>query len=172
MQAFKYCPRCSNTFKQENGVLVCTSCGLHFYNNPKPCTSVVFVNSKGEYLLVKRAVDPKKGWWDIPGGFVEDGETFEQSAKREVKEELGLTVDDLQYFGSFYDKYLYQNIVYSTLAVVYTAKLPDGTITPDDDVADYAFFKPNEIPLDRLAFPSMIETFKQLNAAYTASASP
>lgn len=103
---------------------------------------------------------------------MEDGETFEQSAKREVKEELGLTVDDLQYFGSFYDKYLYQNIVYSTLAVVYTAKLPDGTITPDDDVADYAFFKPNEIPLDRLAFPSMIETFKQLNAAYTASASP
>jgi ADP-ribose pyrophosphatase YjhB (NUDIX family) len=52
--------------------LACANCSLSYYLNPKPCTAVILVNDKGEYLLVERAVDPVKGYWDLPGGFVEE----------------------------------------------------------------------------------------------------
>jgi len=134
----------------------CPQCGLHFYQNPKPCTAVVLQNDAGEYLLVERAVEPKKGYWDFPGGFVEAGETFEESAIREVKEELGVTLQDLKYLGTYTDKYDYRGLIYDTLSVAYVGKIPLGQkIKVDDDVAGYKFFKKNELSKTKVAFVSM-----------------
>jgi ADP-ribose pyrophosphatase YjhB (NUDIX family) len=143
--------------------LKCLSCSLHFYSNPKPCTALILTNENNEYLLVKRAVDPRKGFWDLPGGFIEDNENFETGVRREAKEEIGIDIGELTYFGSYYDNYLYQDVSYTTLAVSFTARVPKGAVLkPDDDVESYQYFKLEDIPFKDLAFDSMRTTFKHL----------
>ena len=89
---FKFCPKCSGdlTRKSEN-LLVCQKCKFELYLNPKPTNAAILENEKGEILLVKRKIPPKEGFWDLPGGFVEVGESAEEAIVREVKEELGIS---------------------------------------------------------------------------------
>jgi ADP-ribose pyrophosphatase YjhB (NUDIX family) len=163
LDSFSYCPRCSNALTLKTEFLHCPKCGLEFYSNPKPATALILKNSKGEYLLVKRAVDPKKGFWDLPGGFVEDNEDFEVCARRETKEELGIEVKDLKYIGSYLDAYLYQDVVYPTLAVAFLGEVKDSDVLlPDDDVASFAYFKLQDLPFDKLAFESIKQMFDSL----------
>ncbi len=105
----------------------------------------------------------KKGYWDFPGGFAEENEDFEECSKREVKEELGLEIDDLQYLSTHKDHYDHQGVSYGTIGVSYLASFPEGAkLQPADDVSDYKFFALEEIPTDKLAFPSMTEMVKKL----------
>ncbi len=165
IQVFKYCLRCGNKAEAKDNHLVCSVCGLHFYMNPKACTSVILQNGAGKYLLVKRAYEPKKGYWDFPGGFAEEDEDFEECSRREVKEELGIEIQDLKYLSTHKDNYDYQGINYRAIGVSYLSQLPEGSkLQPADDVASYKFFSLEEIPMDRLAFPSMHEMVKKLKS--------
>src|SRR5215467_6952048 len=67
-------------------VRTCPRCGWVDYNNPAPTASVLLLR-RGRLLLVRRAVAPSRGAWDLPGGFIEAGETAEQAARREMREE-------------------------------------------------------------------------------------
>lgn len=127
----------------------------HHYKNPVPTTAVIFENKKGEILLVKRARPPKKGWWDLPGGFVEFNETFEESAIREIKEELSISISNLHYINSHYNLYLYKGLYYHTLCVTFASQLSNQLITPKDDVASIRFFSKNNIPFKRIAFAAV-----------------
>jgi ADP-ribose pyrophosphatase YjhB (NUDIX family) len=119
------------------------------------------INKNGDYLLVERAVEPAKGYWDFPGGFVEENETFEENARREMKEELGIVLGELTYIGSITAPYLFQGVIYPTIAVIFITELLEGTtLKPDDDVASYAMFAPGKLPMDKLAFPEIKNTFK------------
>lgn len=161
---YYYCPRCGHKTDKKENYMGCPNCTLKFYSNPKPCTAVLLTNSRGEYLLVERAINPKKGFWDLPGGFLEDNENIETGARRELKEELGIEVKELKYFNSYLDTYDYQDINYTTLGIVFLGKIEDDlTIHPDDDVASYKFFKPEEVPFDLLGFESMKQIFSDLN---------
>ena len=163
VQAFEYCLRCGAKAQLKDNHLACTVCGFNFYLNPKACTSVILRNRAGKYLFVKRAVEPKKGYWDFPGGFAEEGEDFEQCSRREVKEELGIEIGDLQYLSTHQDQYAHQGVNYSTIGVSYLASFPQGAkLQPADDVSDYKFFGLEEIPTDKLAFPMMNEMIKKL----------
>ncbi len=114
-------------------------------------------------MLVKRALEPKKGYLDIAGGFVEPDESLEESAIREAKEELGVEIVDVAYFSSYSDEYLYQEVNIKTLGFILTAKLIDETkIQPADDVDEVIFFKKDEIPFEKIAF----EGVKQELAEY------
>src|SRR3989338_4812829 len=162
VQAFEYCLRCGAKAQLKDNHLACQACGLNFYLNPKACTSVVLQNSAGKYLFVKRAVEPKKGYWDFPGGFAEEGEDFEECSRREVKEELGIEIGDLQYLATHKDHYDHLGVSYGTIGVSYLASFPEGAkLQPADDVSDYKFFSLDEIPTDMLAFPSMREMFEE-----------
>lgn len=127
----------------------------HQYKNPVPTTAVIFENKKGEILLVRRARPPKKGWWDLPGGFVGYNESFEEGAIREIKEELGVSVSRLRYINSHYNLYLYKGVYYHTLCVNFYVVLPDQVLTPKDDVASIRFFPKNKIPFRRIAFAAV-----------------
>jgi NAD+ diphosphatase len=156
LDSYTFCPRCGKNLIRSKHFLKCSSCELEVYSNSKPATALILKNSKDEYLLVKRAVDPKKGWWDLPGGFVDDDENFEQCIIREAKEELGIDIGEIEYYGSYYDVYPFQGEIYPTLAVVFIGAIDDNiVITTDDDVASYEFFKLEDLPLDKLAFESM-----------------
>lgn len=111
----------------------------------------ILANERGEVLLTKRAHDPAKDKWDFPGGFIEIGETAEQGLRREIREELALSVGALQYLCSLSGYYAYQGIDYPVLDIVFHGLIEDGAkLELDDDVAGYAFFAQKDIPWDEL----------------------
>lgn len=169
---FKYCPNCKTKIKMSNRLIDCTNCGFHLYINPAPTNGLILENEKGEILLVKRKVPPKKGYWDVPGGFIDFGETLEQSLKRETREELGINIFDLKYFSSTADRYPYKNINYHTLCFLMTAKTSDTKkIFARDDIDGYKFFTKSNFPFDRIAFPQLKTVFKKYLSAAKKSPS-
>lgn len=156
-EAYTHCPRCGNELKLSNPALsTCDSCDFVNYFNPKPCTIIIVQNDQDKILLIRRNHEPSKGTWDAPGGFVEQGENFEEGALREANEEIGVVIDELEYMTSVIDSYEYRGVTYETLAVVFMAKLRgDQEITLSEENSEYKWFSKSEIPLDKIAFPSI-----------------
>ena len=151
----KFCARCGSPLRAgvENGraVLVCanTACGRVSYRNAKPCAGVL-VEHDGQVLLVQRAIEPFKGRWDIPGGFLLEWEHPAEAARREVREETGLEVEVLTLLGMFIDTY--GDAGYSTLNIYFRARVVGGRPAPADDAHALGWFEPDALPSD-VAFP-------------------
>lgn len=161
-EIYQFCPKCRGQLqKKAENLLACTQCSFRFYINPKACNAVILENEHGKMLLVKRKDEPRKGYWDLPGGFVDLEETYEESAIREVKEELGLVLQSVQYTSSYIDRYLYDGVNYFTICSVFTAQLPNSKITPADDITEAKFFAYNKLPFADFAFEGMVRGVKE-----------
>ncbi len=92
---------------------------------------------RGDRLLVlRRGHAPKRGFLDIPGGFMEAGESFEQTARRELREETGLTVGRVERLGIYWDRYYLKGFgFFPTLNVYYQARWRSGEAVAADDAA-------------------------------------
>lgn len=151
---FKKCPQCGNPLSVENERMVsCPHGDFTFYINPAPCNAVVIENEQHEILLVKRKFEPRIGAWDLPGGFVDPGESAEDSVRREIKEELRCDIENIRYLTSYHDVYDFKGITYNTLGFIFVGEL-HGIITPSDDITSYAFFPLDQVPYESLAFTS------------------
>lgn len=152
MPKYKYCPVCGGSLKEklceDKERLVCSLCGYILYENSKPCTAVV-VEKEGKALLAKRGVEPFKDWWDLPGGFLENGEDPIEGAKRELIEETGLIVDVVSLLGVEVDRYGDDGVY--TLNFHYLAKPIGGDLSPKSDVVEVRWFSPEELP-ENIAF--------------------
>ena len=152
----KFCFECgSRTERREYDSRkrdVCTTCGTVNYVNPIPATAVVIIDD-GKILLVKRAVEPRKGLWSLPAGFIEVDETVSECAVREVKEETNL---DIRLTGIFDVHTVFDDPRYVCLLVVYTAEVTGGKLAPGDDAEEAEYFDPNELP--EIAFAKHRET--------------
>jgi len=145
LEKFKYCPVCGsphfkvNNFKSKK----CGDCGFTYYANPCSATAAFIINDKDELLVVRRAKEPAKGTFDLPGGFCDMGETVEEGMRREIKEETGLDVDDIQYLFSSPNVYQYSGMGVHTLDMDYLVRIHGDAITvhADDDAAE-AFWIP------------------------------
>ena len=135
---------------------VCTACGTVNYVNPAPASAVVLVEN-GRILLVQRAVEPKKGLWSLPAGFIEIDETVRECALREVKEETGLDValDGIVEVASVFD-----DPRYVCLLVVFAAHRTGGRLEAGDDAADAGFFGPDGLP--PIAFEANARVIEQV----------
>ncbi len=154
--AYNQCLLCGGKLKPEGPrLLICSQCGHHHYINPSPCNAVIIENEKGEILLVERKADPKKGYWDLPGGFIEPYETFEDSVKREIREELSIEIKIEKIVGVYNDTYLFQGVELPTLGVAVSAKIISGEPKASDDISSYQFFPKTEILNQKIAFPSV-----------------
>ncbi len=160
-QCFVFCPKCGAKFSKEfKSSKKCTNCSLHFYINPSTTTGAILINENDEILLVKRRVDPGKGLWDIPGGFVDLNEELENSLNRELNEELGITKRKLKYLGSKVDIYKYGNRYQQTLGVIFEGKISSGEkLKASDDINGFEFFKKENFPINKIAFKSLEEFF-------------
>lgn len=96
----------------------------------------------------KRSIEPYKNLWDVPGGFLEDGEAPEKGLHREIMEELGVKIKIKRLVGIFMDTYGKGGNW--TLNIYYEAKIISGIPRPDDDVSELKWFDKNKIP--KLAF--------------------
>ncbi len=130
----------------------CTSCGRTQYHNSKPCAGALIVKDN-RVLLVKRAVEPCQGCWDIPGGFLEPGEHPLDGMLREVKEETGLDVRVIGLLGVYMDRYKFDGEDFFTLNHYYVVEPIGGTLRAADDVDAYEWFDLGDLPAaDKIAF--------------------
>lgn len=161
---FKYCPYCGAEGFKWNGIKAfsCDKCDQRYYINEAAAVVAVIENEKHELLLTVRARDPFKDMLDLPGGFVDIGETAENAVRREVKEELNLEIEELNFFGSFPNRYIFGGVIYFTLDIAFCAKVSDfSVIEAADDVAKYKFVALDKIRLEEIGLDSIKEVIKQ-----------
>jgi ADP-ribose pyrophosphatase YjhB (NUDIX family) len=127
---------------------VCTTCGFVAYRNPKVVTGSV-VTQSGRVLLCRRAIDPRRGFWTLPAGYMELGETVEEAARREAREEAcaDLAIDRLLA--------VYSIPRIAQVQVMFLARLASGGIAPGPESLEVEWFGWDEIPWNELAFPSV-----------------
>jgi len=128
--------------------LICPDCGFIAYENPKIVVGSV-VTHDGRYLLCRRAINPRKGFWTIPAGFMELNETVEDGARREAFEEAEarIAIDALLAI------YTIQRI--SQVQLIHRATLAEPGFAAGPESLEVALFAWEEIPWDALAFPSV-----------------
>jgi ADP-ribose pyrophosphatase YjhB (NUDIX family) len=149
LEKFKYCPVCGsahfvvNNFKSKK----CEDCGFIYYANPCSATAAFIVNDKEELLVVRRAKEPAKGTLDLPGGFCDMGETVEEGMIREIKEETGLEVTEIQYLFSSPNEYVYSGMGIHTLDMDYLARVhcDSVAVTAHDDAAEAMWIPINKV---------------------------
>ena len=98
-------------------------------------------SGKREVLLVERAGNPLKGWWSIPGGLLETGETLETAVKREVREETGLRIEVIKFFEIF-ERIMPDSkgrIEYHYLLIDFLCRVAGGKLRPSSDASDLAW---------------------------------
>jgi ADP-ribose pyrophosphatase YjhB (NUDIX family) len=133
--------------------VTCPDCGLVEYASSEPTASAILRDGGGRILLARRAVDPERGKWDLPGGFVEAGEHPLDALRRELREEAGVDVEPLDLAAIEMDVYGDDDGSPWTLNLYWEARLVSGDPRPDDDVAELRWFAPEELPADdELAF--------------------
>ncbi|MDB5225843.1 MAG: hydrolase [Bacteroidota bacterium] len=147
----KYCSNCGNTvvfkFTEGRDRFVCESCNTIHYTNPKIVVGALCV-WEDKVLLCRRAIEPRRGYWNLPAGYLEDFEKTEDGAIRETWEEAGAEIE-IQNVLTVYN--LPQaNQVY----IHFLAKLKDGIIRNGEESIESALFAEEEIPWKELAFTS------------------
>jgi ADP-ribose pyrophosphatase YjhB (NUDIX family) len=156
-----FCPFCAARLGPIAGAAqACPGCGRPFYHNAAPC-SAVLVEDAGRVLLARRAVDPGKDLWDLPGGFCEPGETPEEGAVRELREETGADIQVTGFLAHLVDTYGPDGD--ATMNCVFRARLVgDAVLTPADDVAELRWFAPDELPeREQIAFANAAEALRR-----------
>ena len=152
---YKYCPNCKGLLEvYEGNHFRCSQCGFTIYRNPKPTASAIITDEENRVLLGKRSIVPSKGLWDVPGGFLELGESPEVGLRREIREELGVEIDILELLGFFMDTYSLadENHGDSTLNICYLAKIKSGEPKAESELDEIKWFKVDEIQMDQIAF--------------------
>jgi len=134
---------------------VCSGCTFVFYLAPKVVAGTLPVRD-GRVLLTRRAIEPARGLWTFPGGYVDWGEDVREGARRETLEEVGLAVRIERLLG------VYSYPASPVVVVVFEAASPDGAepVPCATEVLEAAYFTPGEIPWDALAFPSTREALE------------
>ena len=136
---------------------VCPRCRFVFYLSPK-VVGATLPEQDGAVLLTRRSINPGRGLWTFPGGFVDFGETVTDAAVRETFEETGLPVD----LTGLHNVYTYPG---APVIIVYRARVVGGTLTTCEENDALEWVRPTRIPWDALAFPSTRDALREWVAA-------
>lgn len=158
MKPRQFCPFCGKANAPVAGTRhrACSACGEHDYLNPAPAVCLAAVRD-GKVLLSLRARAPKKGQWDLVGGFVDDGESVDEALHREVREETGCTLRDVVLHETAPGDYDGQ----PTLNFLHTATLV-GEPQADDDSEELRWWPLDQVP--PIAWPHEAQFVRNLAA--------
>jgi ADP-ribose pyrophosphatase YjhB (NUDIX family) len=165
---WRICPRCGAGLDLGDAPaqVSCPNCGFVAFANPKPTASAFVVDGAGRVLLGRRAIEPFLGCWDTPGGFVEEGEHPLDALRRELREETSLEVEPVRFVGVWMDDYGSDPDSQSTLNLYWEARVVSGEPRPADDVAELAWFDPDELPpREEIAFTALADAIEGWRAS-------
>ncbi|MCB1978265.1 MAG: NUDIX hydrolase [Burkholderiaceae bacterium] len=131
---------------------VCPSCGCVHYENPLNVVGTIPVLPDGRVLLCLRAIEPRRGKWTLPAGFMELGETTAQGAERETDEEAGAHIA----LGPLFSVLNVPRV--GQVHLFYQAQLLSEALNPGYETLEARFFAEHELPWDELAFRTVKET--------------
>lgn len=154
----KYCPSCggNNFLFDGDNLFTCRDCSFRYYLNPAPAVAVIIESGDGRIVVARRKHEPRRGFLDLPGGFVNMMERAEDAARREIMEELGITVKSLSYLGSSPSEYIFGGVSYFTCDLAFTCTSDElSAMRPADDVSEALLVRPEDIERDEIAFPSI-----------------
>ena len=132
---------------------LCGDCGTVHYQNPKIVTGSI-PEWENRILLCRRAISPRYGYWTLPAGFLENGETSSEGAVRETLEEAKARIEVTSLYATFSLPHIDQ--VY----LMFRARLLELDFGPGEESLEVALFEESGIPWDELAFPVIAETLK------------
>ena len=156
---YRFCPVCGGSLQlkllhpNEPKRLVCQQCQFIFYLDPK-LVACCIVEIQNGILLLKRNIEPQRGKWVIPGGYVDRGEQVHKAAIRETKEECGLEIA----LDSLLGVYSYPGIL--QVVVVYVGHPTKGIPEAGQETSEVKIYALDEIPWGDLAFPSTVDALK------------
>jgi len=133
----------------------CTSCGAIHYENPKIVVGTL-PRRDDKVLLCKRAIEPCKGLWTLPAGFMEMGETVEQGAIRETLEEANAQVEIVRLFS------IYSLPRIGQIYMIFLADLINLDFRPNKETLEVKLFSKSQIPFGQIAFTAIrfaLETY-------------
>jgi ADP-ribose pyrophosphatase YjhB (NUDIX family) len=155
----KFCSQCGASVEKKipPGDLlaryVCTRCQVVHYQNPLVVTGCL-PQWQDKVLLCKRAIEPRLGYWTLPAGFLENGETIAEGAARETREEALAEVEILELFSVINVPHIRQ------VHMFYLARLDRPEFGPSHESLEVGLYGEQEIPWDEIAFPTVYRTLK------------
>jgi len=155
----KFCSSCGNSLSHkipdgDNRLrYVCSACERIHYQNPRIIAGCLPLH-EDQILLCKRSIEPRSGKWTLPAGFLENGETTEEGALREMLEEANANATIINLYTLFSLPHI------SQVYMFYRAQLTDLNFSPGHESEEVQLFSEDEIPWDELAFPVITDTLK------------
>ena len=155
-----FCPQCGSRVElrippgDNLARHVCSACGTIHYENPRLVVGCV-PEHDGRILLCRRAIEPRRGYWTVPAGFMENGETLQQAAARESLEEALAEVQ----IGSLLS--VVHVLHAQQVHVFFRAALQAGSFGPGPESLEVELVRPQEIPWAEIAFPSTDFTLRR-----------
>jgi ADP-ribose pyrophosphatase YjhB (NUDIX family) len=150
--SLRFCTRCGSELAfgavegEDRNRLSCPSCGLISYVNPRLVVTTIPVNDAGDVVLLRRGIEPGRGAWAQPGGFLEVDETVTEAAIRETLEETGLIVEPGEIIG------LYTRLEAAVVVVAFEARIVGGDYRLNPEALEIQAFHPDAIPWEGIAF--------------------
>lgn len=145
LDGWKFCPRCTAELRWATDHFECPDCGSWYWANALPGVQGL-LERDGKVLLAKRAHEPRKGHWDLPGGFLHETERPLDGLRREFREETGLDVEPVELMRIDVEPYAHRHV----FSVTYVVR-GEGTPVAADDVEEVRWFGRDELP--EMAFP-------------------
>ena len=143
LDGWRLCPRCgAELVRLDSGHAECPACGSRYWANSAPAAEGL-LERDGKVLLARRKLEPRRGFWDVPGGFLEEGEDAIAGLKREFREETGIEVEPVEFLGPHvepYDRYFVLGLTWLVQG--------EGEPKPADDVEELGWFGPQELPAE------------------------
>jgi len=141
LDGWRFCPICGEAIEKFEDRVECRACGNVSYANAVPGAEAVCFDDDGRVLLGRRAYDPGKGRWDLPGGFLHEDEHPLDALRREVREETALEIEPRDFLGFWLEPYDGRIV----LCLAWTA-LVHGDARPGDDLVELRWFERDELP--------------------------
>jgi ADP-ribose pyrophosphatase YjhB (NUDIX family) len=142
---------------------VCDHCSHVVYDNPKIVVGSVVLH-EGKVLLCRRAIEPRKGYWTVPAGYMELGETPQEGAMREAREEANAKL----LLGDLLAIYTIKHL--SQVQMIYRASLASPEFSAGPESLDVKLFGFDELPLDEIAFPTVHWMLKDIQKVLAGNA--
>jgi ADP-ribose pyrophosphatase YjhB (NUDIX family) len=165
LEEARFCPRCAAPATIDfPRSLSCPACGYQWFSNPSPVAGAIPVEPDGRIWLLRRGIEPSKGLWTFPGGFVDLGESVEDAARREAREEIGIDLELTGLVG------VYSRPTQRVVLIVYAA-VPKGRPEVSEEATEVTAFAPDALPWDSLAFWSTEKALRDYLRSISSSTS-